>query len=536
MKKKVFSLVVVLLLSLCSVCHAVQYTYTLPYKISTQLQVGSGLTGSFRITAEGEKFNTPLMNAISDADISLMGIFSDSLFYGYLYQMDEQNQTSGVTELQRRDDVYYIRSDMVPGKILQIPTTANLLETLFPVKGENPSAIPFVSQLISLDDSTAGENWQTLLTRYQKELEFWLAEYAVLWQSVKKDSELTAEFSYRIPVSELKALIIKMMGEYTSDAELAEQLDKVMTQEQKSVYLNRNLLYFYEEALNSLDLQQELVINRQTSTLGQVVSSVIELPLDQKLTGFSLLTIDSHDGITAYTLKNDSQAYVIAITDSDQPEAVSYKRSVWYVQISNDQSFATDLLKTNYAARIDIEKTSEETDDGEQMRYQNDHYQISVIQDELYVPEEFSDAAMTSFDPISIELALQYSSKYAQNSSTTLDIKAKIEQSDSKLDFNGMVKTVRSDEWELNPFEIIDPVVLDLKGITSSASYLSDWISNAASIIRHSDLPDESADPSAEPAADTEKEESQDPDGETETEDDTGDDPETAPLEVSDGD
>ena len=537
MKKLICLIIMLVLLSSCSICHAVTYSYTLPEKLQNQLFVGSGLNGSFRISADGEKFNTPLINAISDADISVMGIFTNSMFYGYLFQTDEQEQQTGRTEFERYNDVYYIRSDMMPGKILQLPTGTDLLEALFPARGENPGASSFIYRMLSVSDQSEKENWETVLLRYHKELEFWLAEYAVLWQSVKQDSELTADFTYRIPVSELKELIMKMMNEFTTDTELSTLLDSVMTQEQKALYMNRNLLYYYQDALNALDLQQDLVIYRRTSTLGKVVSSVIDLPLDEKITGFSLLSIDSHDGYTAYTLKSEDKAYILVLPDNKEEIEESWHRSFWYAQINRELG-ETELTKANYAVKIDVQKTSETTEDENQKRHQNDRYTVNIQEDRTYIPEEFADISLTDTDPISIIIDLHYHSKYAQNSPTTLEFNADISQFESHLSVKGEVKTANSDKWVLNPFDVVDPFRIEINNMAPASSYLADWISNAASIIHHTETIDETKNQDDNLPPEEKKEETSE---ETGTDDQSGlpDDveegSETAPLEVPDG-
>ena len=93
-------------------------SYTLPEKMYNQLAIGSGLKGSFMITAEGEKFDTPFMNQITDAEFDIRGIVSGKDLHYYIFQQREDEQQTAVNELYRKDGVFYFRSDMVQGKIL----------------------------------------------------------------------------------------------------------------------------------------------------------------------------------------------------------------------------------------------------------------------------------------------------------------------------------------------------------------------------------------------------------------------------------
>ena len=148
MKKKIMALIALLLALITGTCQAANYT--LPEKMSNQLAIGSGLKGTFIITAEGEKFRTPFLEAVTDAEFSLRGISSDKDFHYYVFQSDEQENQSAVSELYRKDGICYFRSDMVQGKILSLPTLGQYLDVLFPATGENGSSSSFVSKILSL--------------------------------------------------------------------------------------------------------------------------------------------------------------------------------------------------------------------------------------------------------------------------------------------------------------------------------------------------------------------------------------------------
>ena len=120
MKKKIISLIVLMLVIVTGTCQAA--SYTLPEKMANQLAIGSGLKGTFSITTKGEKFQTPFLKAVSDAEFSIRGISSDKDFHYYVFQSDEQENQSAVSELYRKDGICYFRSDMVQGKILSLPT------------------------------------------------------------------------------------------------------------------------------------------------------------------------------------------------------------------------------------------------------------------------------------------------------------------------------------------------------------------------------------------------------------------------------
>ena len=156
MKKKMISLFIAVMILMTGVCHAA--SYTLPEKLLNQLSIGSGLKGNFKIHAEGDEFSTPFLQAVSDAGFYIRGMISGSDLHYYIFQGDESEQRSAVSELYRKDGIYDFRSDMVPEKILAFPVLSQYLETLFPAEGENASAASFVSNILRLTEQEKKEN------------------------------------------------------------------------------------------------------------------------------------------------------------------------------------------------------------------------------------------------------------------------------------------------------------------------------------------------------------------------------------------
>ena len=84
MKRKLFMLLIILLVMITGSVSAANYT--LPEKMYNQLSIGSGLKGSFVITTEGEKYDTPFLNQVTDAEFYIRGIKSGNDLHYYLFQ------------------------------------------------------------------------------------------------------------------------------------------------------------------------------------------------------------------------------------------------------------------------------------------------------------------------------------------------------------------------------------------------------------------------------------------------------------------
>ena len=479
MRKSIISLIALILAMITCTCQAA--SYTLPEKMSNQLAIGSGLKGTFTITSEGEKFSTPFLKAVSDADFSIRGISSGKDFHYYIFQTDEKENQSAVSELYRRDGICFFRSDMVQGKILALPTIGQYIEAIFPATGENGSSSSFVSGIISLPEEERKDKWDPVLNRYQNELELWLADFMFQHNTVKLDSGLSAlDFTYEIPIEKVTDKIIDLYGEITSDAEASALLSSVMSSEERQIFANGNLLYFYQEALKSLDLEQPIRMNKRVSAMGDLLRFRLELPLDERTTGYRSLEIETVDQITLYTIRNEKKLLILSIPGTDTLKQKTYEQTVWYACINTEEG--QNGIKDNRALRFHIKKTNE-THEEEEKTHETDHYSIIVQQDTSFLPEDTDLNLLPEYEDASIEINLHYSSKFAQNSATTLDITADIQQGTSSIKAEGTLKTAAP--WLFMPFEVIDPIETGTKKEEVLIPYLTDWISNASSMIRH---------------------------------------------------
>ena len=195
MKKTLFTLLALILVLATCTCQAAEYT--LPEKMHNQLAIGSGLKGTFSISSEGEMFNIPFLKdifdtrflrTVSDAEYNLRGILSGKDLHYYVFQSDEQDQQKALSELYKKDGIYYFRSDMVQGKILEFPVKSAYIEQFIPSGGENVSPASFISNMMTVSEQDRKDQWDPVLTRYQNELEMWLAGFAVEAETVKTET------------------------------------------------------------------------------------------------------------------------------------------------------------------------------------------------------------------------------------------------------------------------------------------------------------------------------------------------------------
>lgn len=518
MKKSIVLVLIFILIT--GTCYAANYT--LPEKMYNQLAIGSGLKGSFSISKDGTAFDSPFLNAVADAEWSVRGIRSGEDLHYYVFQSNGQEEQTALSELYRKEGTYYFRSDMVQGQILAFPILSQYLDAFFPSDGENGTSSSFISKIISLPDNIRKEKWDPVLLRYQNELEMWLADFTVTADTVKMENGLSAlDFTYEIPMENVNAQIVKLFGEFATDPEVVSLFETVMTQEEKDIYLNGNLLYFYLDALTSLQIDRPVRMSKRVSAIGDLLRFRLELPLDERTTGYKSIDIETVNQLTVITMKKTGQIRVIAFPDIEKLKQASFEQSIWYACINADP----EKEKDNLAIKLDIVK-NDDVYDKDEKTYDDHHYVINIQQDTTYLPEDTDLSLLPAFQEINMRIDLKYSSKYAQNSATTLEISAEINQNDSSLKIEGKLKTAAP--WLFMPFEIIDPIQVGTEKEKVFDPYMTDWISNADSIIHHISNETEPADQTDESPSD--KQESQ-PASDSEINNETdGESAETVPL------
>ena len=111
----------------------------------------------------------------------------------------------------------------------------------------------------SLPEDTREKQWKPIFNKYQNSLEMWLHDFTAQADVVKQENGSSAfDFSYIIPIGEVKNKLISMYSEFAADTELQALLDTIMPSDLKELYLNGALSYFYQEAVNSLNIQSDV--------------------------------------------------------------------------------------------------------------------------------------------------------------------------------------------------------------------------------------------------------------------------------------
>ena len=307
--KKLLSMM--LCLAMLVSCAFAETADTLPKKFNRQLTGGNGLRGYMSITASGvaDWLNMLLPFTATDIQIRAIGekqgemsesISDDDDWQVRFFAKDSQNQEVGNTWLYGDPSGVYFQSELLPGSILTVPVEqVNLLYQLMrgdytdlffafdplqmKVSGaqDNVPAYQAVANMLGISAEEWETKWLPVLEKYFLHLDLWLAGYGDPFAVSGETGALTMSATYRIPADELKSQAKYVIGQMLYDNDLMTLLLPYVTMEQRMTYLNPNMVYFYEACIDALPLSGDIVLSREMSARGEVVSNKVELPIPE---------------------------------------------------------------------------------------------------------------------------------------------------------------------------------------------------------------------------------------------------------------
>ena len=472
MMKRILCLVLCLLLAVPAAL--AETADTLPKRFVRQLSGGNGARGYISISASGvaDWLNMLLPFTASDIQVRAIGekqgemsqsISDDDDWQVKFYVKDAMGKEAGTTWLYGNPDGVYFQSDLLPDTLLTFPVKqVNLLYQLFhgefsellfafdpmdmkaPGKNGNASAYKAIAEMLEIPEEEWTAEWLPVLDKYFTHLDLWLAGYGESSIISAEDAgSLKMSASYTIPVEELKTEAKYIIGQMMYDNDLQNLLIPLVTLEQRITYLNPQMVYFYEACIDALELNGDVILSREMSAMGEVVSTTVELPLpklpekvsgavgsavknllqlpyDNLLQGMERLVMTqsgkdrtiklcgSTRTVTVTSAPADENAVTgkISIIPSDgaAESKIAAEYSMFYAhRIWQDEKYLDhDTIEFAFSVKPDSESTGEGTlefqpvDVAWTLDYRNNpHQQDSPVQVNLDIDAKLPDAEMT---------------------------------------------------------------------------------------------------------------------------------------------
>ncbi len=479
--KKWLLTVFCILLSCMLISAQAAVEYTLPEKMQKQLDFPNGLKGTFTIHTETKEALGGLLLPFCDVEFTFRGMKSGKESHYYVYQADENETQRGLTELYCKEDAYYFRSDFLPDRVFCFPEITRLVDQIAGSEKSNPSFASILMRAVSLSEEQKKTLWEPFIDQYTQKLERWLAGFSETstLNSGEKSGQSYLEMNYTIPMNELKNEILVLLKEIQSDAESRKLIESLMSKEQIETYFNENLEYYYLSAMDSLNDEYDVTFTRIVSTMGVEISSTLELPLDQRLSGFQSVVIHNENDQSSVLLNNPDETIALMIDHPlDNLNQNGGKASIRFIRYPSQESTKTERL----SVRIDLLHTVETHTDTDEKSHQTDHWLLSVEKDTSSLPEGEKETDYPDVQPMSLDLTLHYSSKYAQSSPTNLNIDAVCIFNGTKIQIQANCKT--ASPWIFSPFDISNAERLDMLTDQERTVLLAEWLASASEQIK----------------------------------------------------
>ncbi len=484
--KKILSILLVLVLT--TACLAASAAgYTLPEKMERQLQVGSGLKGSFVIRANADAELSPVVHALQNAAFEIRGIQSEGNSHYYIYQAGENEAMSALTEICTADGKAYLRSDFLEDVYL-LPTADSLINAWFHSEaGENPSVFPDLLRMMLKGAEDEGMTTDAL----ERQLEVWINAFSTDSSVVTEDGAPRLTQTFKIPVEEMYAItaeIVKIIG---SNENTLSWFKNFLSQEQTDVYLNPNLGYYYIEAMKQLNLEGDIEFSRTVSTLGELIENSMVLPLDPEKTGYRTAVFRNDEEKKSIFFTGPRGTLFLELpAEFDLNEENLENQDIRFVLTDN-----TEGTVQNVALKILLNKKGEKTEAAEDGRlHERETWTLAMRRDTENLPEGVTEEMIPDMASVDASIEIHYTSKTQLSSPTTLEIRCRVQQGKYDFDLEGQLKT--SSPWVFSPFSI-ENAQESLKTLDNLQALKDEWVKTADEKLTRTATVEDAEDPEA---------------------------------------
>ena len=411
--KKLFCLVLSAALLLSAV-PALAVEYTLPEKLQRQIDFGNGVRGALKVNLEGEAEWVQLLQPLNGVEFLLRSITKDGRFQHKLYTQQGEEML-GLTQLYGDEGNIYLSSALLPDKVLTLATGGDVVDQLLGTKGGNATWYSAAMNLLDVPETTWEGKWMPELEKYfgvNGHIEYWLNDFASEPSIVKNAAgESVMLIRYDIPAHAVKEEIMALVQSIMADEALMTLLRTQMTEEQLALYLNPNLAYYYAQVIEGIKLEGTIVMEREMTTMGEIIRTQTTLPLPENAHGWTALVLDEGDNVSTFTLRGADEIILKVEKTITTDQSDTFMGHVYYTPAEADEK----LLAAAYTL-VRIPSTS--TDD-DSRSHDITTWNLSVRAD---VPEGADTALYKAFEPMQLDARIHYHSKNANYSPTTMAV------------------------------------------------------------------------------------------------------------------
>lgn len=433
--KKILCMMLSVLLVFSAATAFATVEYTLEEKWQRQVDFGNGIKGTLTMNVEGEADWAQLLVPLSGIPLEIRAIHSDDSFQYRIYA-EKGEESVGLTQLYGDSQTIYLISQLLPDMVLSMDAKGDLLHRLtVEEEGMTPSLYSAMLNIMNVPQTTWEGKWEPALSAYETAIELWLESYASA-PSVKRDDagSATVLVRYDIPAEAVKEQIKALWGNVLQDAALQPLLRGQMNQAQQDTYLNEHVKYYYDQLIDSLVLNGNVVLEREMTAKGEAIRTDMSFPLD--MNGFTALKVNQNGEVTKVKLEGTEKNLELEVEKSaSTADSTAYQGKVRMIPADQAQqglglSFALVEVKSS---SIDEDTRSHDVT----------NWTLTLKQDEACTGD-----AWQKVDPMEISARIHLHSKGLQYNPVTVEMNVSVKLAEAVLSAALELRT--SSPWVLD--------------------------------------------------------------------------------------
>ncbi len=522
--KRLFCLVICLTLCLPAV-FADEVDVDLSRRFNAQfITGGAGVRGKATITASGTADWLDFVLPFTAADLQIRAIGlpqggqsdaidDDDAWQVQLYTQDGSGNKKGTTWLHSAGKDVCLTSELLPDITLKLPSQG--VHLLYDLARKDVSSILFgfdlfglkdrtengrpavyenITDIIGVDDETWTNDWASVLQKYELDMDLWLTGYAQTTSAMDEKGLLTMTTVYNIPADAVKEQAKHLVGQMIFDNDLQNLLVPLVTPEERSIYLNPNLVYFYEAIIDALPLNGYLTLQRNVNARGEVLGTEVSLPLPplpetltapvnewlaqmlkvpyrDALAGLQRISWSDTGAVKSLSLICDKRTLTLAVQNQSAAEdgAVTYEGTIQIVPaigVNEAPLFANFRVTAGHRV------------------YESEDYRIHDVTS--FALEMYPDQSLNSgiqFDPFAVAYSADYHTKAnAQDAPVQINIDFALDLADAEVSATVLLRTMSGwEHTELSEKDAIDVRLLTEEQMTTLRAL---FVQNAEQMMR----------------------------------------------------
>lgn len=438
-----------------------------PHKMLLQYLGGSGVKGTLTFAAQGDAEWVKPIADISGVELQLRAINEVLSDYQLKLYVQEGDAETAVTEVfSNGGDTAWFRSDFLMGNVYRFNARQNMITGLTSMGRENPSwYAALVNMLAQIGEERWTTKWEPELESAYQLIDEWLAPYATAPEMLEVNGEKRMLVRYAVPgkdvVRQMKLLLPILLG----NEQLTKLVNNMMTDEQAERYLHEGYLWYFNQLLDGLTLEGNVVLERQFTALGKDYSTLVTLPMTNNPAGIREITfMQEQDAMSLNLIQEQRTVLISAAPDKDDTMAGT-------VRVYEDAG-------ENMALSFELNRAVSEYTDDKEREHQDYHWVLKVRPELAFLSaNDPVSGAYKQFDPFTVDVNAQYYSKPGDTSAVTLKLNAEVTCQGSKAGVEATIKT--ASPWKVDA--AYNGQTVDLEKMTDEqrADLFQDWLKNA---------------------------------------------------------